>query len=79
VRALNLGSGIGDLTLLAGEIVGSSGYVASLDRDAIALGRVPQRAAPCTPNSVYGASANTSDPGTRPGLHQFSGRSEASL
>ena len=45
MRVLDLGSGMGDVALLAGEIVGPGGKVLGLDRDAEALERATQRAA----------------------------------
>lgn len=44
MRVLDLGSGIGDVALLAGKIVGPRGAVLGLDRDATALERARQRA-----------------------------------
>jgi ubiquinone/menaquinone biosynthesis C-methylase UbiE len=38
MRVLDLGSGVGDVALLAGDIVGPCGRVLGLDRDAMALG-----------------------------------------
>jgi SAM-dependent methyltransferase len=44
MRVLDLGSGMGDVALLAGEIVGPHGAVLGVDRDAAALVRARQRA-----------------------------------
>jgi ubiquinone/menaquinone biosynthesis C-methylase UbiE len=44
MRVLDLGSGVGDVALLAGEIVGPDGGVLGLDRDPAALERARQRA-----------------------------------
>ena len=44
MRVLELGSGVGDVALLLGAIVGSGGRVLGLDRDAMALHRAGQRA-----------------------------------
>lgn len=43
MRVLDLGSGMGDVALLAGDIVGPGGRVAGLDRDANGLERARQR------------------------------------
>jgi Methyltransferase domain len=43
MRVLDLGSGIGDVALLVGDIVGPCGRVLGLDRDAMALDRARQR------------------------------------
>lgn len=45
MRVLDLGSGMGDVALLAAEIVGPGGKVVGLDRDAVALERARARAA----------------------------------
>jgi ubiquinone/menaquinone biosynthesis C-methylase UbiE len=45
MRVLDIGSGMGDVALLAGEIVGPGGSVLGVDRDAAALERARQRAA----------------------------------
>ena len=44
MRVLELGSGVGDVALLVGDIVGPCGRVLGLDRDAMALDRARQRA-----------------------------------
>jgi SAM-dependent methyltransferase len=44
MRVLDLGSGVGDVALLAGDIVGPSGKVIGLDRDGSALERASRRA-----------------------------------
>jgi SAM-dependent methyltransferase len=44
MRVLDLGAGMGDVSLLAGDIVGPSGRVLGIDRDAAALDRARQRA-----------------------------------
>jgi SAM-dependent methyltransferase len=44
MRVLDLGSGVGDVALLAGDIVGPGGRVVGLDRDANALERARRRA-----------------------------------
>jgi ubiquinone/menaquinone biosynthesis C-methylase UbiE len=44
MRVLELGSGVGDVALLVGDIVGPRGQVLGLDRDATALDRARQRA-----------------------------------
>jgi SAM-dependent methyltransferase len=44
MRVLDVGSGIGDVALLAGDIVGPGGRVIGLDRDAAALARARRRA-----------------------------------
>ncbi|MEP7312984.1 MAG: class I SAM-dependent methyltransferase [Pseudomonadota bacterium] len=44
MRVLDLGSGMGDVALLAGDIVGPGGRVVGLDRDAKALERARERA-----------------------------------
>jgi ubiquinone/menaquinone biosynthesis C-methylase UbiE len=43
MRVLELGSGVGDVALLVGDIVGPCGHVLGLDRDAMALERARQR------------------------------------
>jgi ubiquinone/menaquinone biosynthesis C-methylase UbiE len=43
MRVLDLGSGMGDVALLAADIVGPSGRVVGLDRDATALKRATER------------------------------------
>ena len=43
MRVLDLGSGVGDVALLAADIVGPGGRVVGLDRDATALERARQR------------------------------------
>jgi ubiquinone/menaquinone biosynthesis C-methylase UbiE len=43
MRVLDLGSGMGDVALLAGDIVGPGGRVVGLDRDAKALDRARER------------------------------------
>jgi SAM-dependent methyltransferase len=43
MRVLDLGSGVGDVALLAGDIVGPGGGVVGLDRDAVSLERARQR------------------------------------
>ena len=43
MRVLDLGSGMGDVALLAGDIVGPGGHVVGLDRDAAALERATER------------------------------------
>jgi ubiquinone/menaquinone biosynthesis C-methylase UbiE len=43
MRVLDLGSGVGDVALLAADIVGPGGRVVGLDRDPAALGRARQR------------------------------------
>jgi SAM-dependent methyltransferase len=43
MRVLDLGSGMGDVALLAGDIVGPGGRVVGLDRDATGLERARQR------------------------------------
>ena len=45
MRVLDLGSGMGDVALLAGDIVGPGGCVVGVDRDPSALQRARQRAA----------------------------------
>jgi ubiquinone/menaquinone biosynthesis C-methylase UbiE len=44
MRVLDIGSGMGDVALLAGEIVGPGGSVLGVDRDAAALSHAEQRA-----------------------------------
>jgi ubiquinone/menaquinone biosynthesis C-methylase UbiE len=44
-RVLDVGSGVGDVALLAASLVGSTGSVLGIDRDAIALGKARARAA----------------------------------
>jgi ubiquinone/menaquinone biosynthesis C-methylase UbiE len=44
MRVLDLGAGMGDVSLLAGDIVGPSGRVLGIDRDAAALDQASQRA-----------------------------------
>jgi SAM-dependent methyltransferase len=44
MRVLDAGSGVGDVSLLAGDIVGPGGRVIGLDRDANALERAQRRA-----------------------------------
>lgn len=44
-RVLDVGSGVGDVALLAASLVGSAGSVLGIDRDAIALGKARARAA----------------------------------
>jgi ubiquinone/menaquinone biosynthesis C-methylase UbiE len=43
MRVLDLGSGVGDVALLAGDIVGPGGRVLGLDRDEMALDRARRR------------------------------------
>jgi ubiquinone/menaquinone biosynthesis C-methylase UbiE len=43
MRVLDLGSGVGDVALLAADIVGPGGHVVGLDRDASGLERARQR------------------------------------
>jgi len=43
MRVLDLGSGMGDVALLAADIVGPGGRVMGLDRDAVALERARER------------------------------------
>jgi ubiquinone/menaquinone biosynthesis C-methylase UbiE len=43
-RVLDVGSGVGDVALLAASLVGSTGSVVGIDRDAIALGVARSRA-----------------------------------
>ena len=43
MRVLDLGSGMGDVALLAADIVGPSGRVVGLDPDAAALKRAAER------------------------------------
>lgn len=43
MRVLDLGSGVGDVAILAGDIVGPGGCVVGLDRDPISLERARQR------------------------------------
>jgi ubiquinone/menaquinone biosynthesis C-methylase UbiE len=43
MRVLELGSGVGDVALLVGGIVGPCGHVLGLDRDVVALERARQR------------------------------------
>jgi ubiquinone/menaquinone biosynthesis C-methylase UbiE len=43
MRVLDLGSGVGDVAFLAGDIVGPRGCVLGLDRDPLALDRARQR------------------------------------
>jgi len=38
-RVLDIGSGVGDVALLAASLVGETGHVVGVDRDAIALGK----------------------------------------
>lgn len=45
MRVLDLGSGMGDVALLAGDIVGPGGRVVGLDRDGTALENATRRAA----------------------------------
>jgi ubiquinone/menaquinone biosynthesis C-methylase UbiE len=45
MRVLDLGCGMGDVTLLAAEIVGPSGSVTGIDRDATTIEKARQRAA----------------------------------
>lgn len=44
-RVLDVGSGVGDVALLAASLVGSTGSVLGIDRDAIALSKARARAA----------------------------------
>ena len=44
-RVLDIGSGVGDVAMLAAHLVGSSGEVVGVDRDPIALGKARTRAA----------------------------------
>jgi ubiquinone/menaquinone biosynthesis C-methylase UbiE len=44
MRVLDLGSGVGDVALLAADIVGPGGSVLGIDRDAVTLERAKQRA-----------------------------------
>ena len=45
MRVLEVGSGVGDVTLLCAELVGSDGAVVAVERDPAALGRARERAA----------------------------------
>ena len=44
-RVLDIGSGLGDVALLAARLVGPTGHVVGVDRDAVALGKARARAA----------------------------------
>ena len=44
MRVLDLGSGVGYVAFLVGDIVGPGGHVLGLDRDPMALDRARQRA-----------------------------------
>jgi len=44
MRVLDLGSGVGDVSLLVGDIVGPGGFVRGLDRDGLAVERARHRA-----------------------------------
>ena len=44
-RVLDIGSGVGDVAILAARLVGPTGQVVGVDRDAIALGKARMRAA----------------------------------
>ncbi len=44
-RILDIGSGVGDVAMLAASLVGPSGQVVGVDRDSIALGKARMRAA----------------------------------
>src|SRR3954466_11548960 len=44
MRVLDLGAGVGDVSLLVGDIVGPGGFVRGLDRDGLALERARHRA-----------------------------------
>jgi len=53
-RVLDIGSGVGDVALLAAQIVGPGGEVVGIDRDATALARARKRAEACgLPNVVF--------------------------
>src|SRR5438309_10355439 len=43
MRVLDLGSGMGDVSLLVGEIVGPGGFVLGLDRDGLSLEQARRR------------------------------------
>ena len=50
-RVLDVGSGVGDVALLAASLVGETGHVVGVDRDAIALAKARSwAAAACTTN-----------------------------
>ena len=44
-RVLDIGSGVGDVSMIAARLVGPTGEVVGVDRDAIALGKARMRAA----------------------------------
>ena len=53
-RVLDIGSGVGDVALLAAQIVGPGGEVVGIDRDGTALARARKRAEACgLPNVVF--------------------------
>src|SRR5215467_1660464 len=43
MRVLDLGSGVGDVSLLCGDVVGPAGRVLGLDRDAVAVEHARRR------------------------------------
>ena len=44
MRVLDLGCGMGDVSLLAAKLVGSSGHVTSIDRDPVVIEKARERA-----------------------------------
>lgn len=53
-RVLDIGSGVGDVALLAAQIVGPGGQVVGIDLDGTALARARKRAEACgLPNVVF--------------------------
>jgi ubiquinone/menaquinone biosynthesis C-methylase UbiE len=51
-RVLDVGSGVGDVALLAARLVGASGEVVGMDRDRVALAKAMARAAEAGLNNV---------------------------
>ena len=66
-RVLDLGSGVGDVSLIAGRIVGSAGEVVGAERDARAVARATARAAELGLGHVHFTQADIADlPTERP-------------
>lgn len=60
-RVLDLGSGVGDVSLIAGRIVGSAGDVVGVERDARAIARATARATELCLGHVHFTQADIAD------------------
>jgi ubiquinone/menaquinone biosynthesis C-methylase UbiE len=68
MRVLDVGAGMGDVALLAGDIVGPAGLVVGIDRDATALTHATRRAAEQGCSSWVTFEATTLDAFAGPGM-----------